>query len=274
MRVREFINLAMLLLVGLLVNHCAFHNDVMSLDEGGRLAKTANLKAQEFEDRLDQASQELETKMERLDERFEEAGERLEDSFEKGGIEKSTQIPSADGKLNISVTYKFSTGDNTADSLMFMEIPGDLMLALGETGTGKLDLNEWGSSEMKSPIFTVQDSGQLRIELSDGKMPDRAEVAMPSEITEVAFGADEAMLLTLEPSGAELHLDSAVEKIAIKRSGEWVTLTSPHWTVRLKGLKGVLKIFGEENNSLGEMKAEGKTEITYNAAGNGEGGAQ
>lgn len=274
MRVKEFIYIAMLLLAGLLVNRCAFHNDVMSLEKADRIAKTADLKAQEFEDRLDQASQELETKMERLDERFEEAGERLEDSFETGGIEKSTQIPSADGKLNISVTYKFSTGDSTADSLMFMEIPGDLMLTLGETGTGKLDLNEWGSSEMKSPIFTVQDSGQLRIELSDGKMPDRAEVALPSEITEVAFGADEAMLLTLEPSGAELHLDSAVEEITIKRSGEWVTLSSPDWTIRLKGLVPGLKVLGADGNDLGELKAVGTTEITYDASKDSEGGAQ
>ncbi len=274
MRVKEFIYLAMLLLVGLLVNHCAFQKDVMSLDEGDRLAKVADLKAHELEDRLDQASQELNEKMERLDERLEEAGERLEDSINSGGVEKSSQVPSADGKLNISVTYRFPGEDYTTDSLLFMEIPGDLMLTLGAGETGKLALNEWGESGMKSPNFTTNDNGRVSIGLADGEMPAKADATLPSEIAEIVFRADEAMLLTLEPSEAVLHLDSAVKNITIKRSGEWVTLTSRDWTIRIKGLQPDLKVVGADGNDLGELKAVGTTEITYDASKDSEGGAQ
>jgi hypothetical protein len=277
MRVKEFIYLATLLLVGLLVNHCAFKSDISQFEPARSLltvGERVEQRAEDMDRHMEQVSKDLDEKMERLDNKLEEAGERLDGTGTEGGIEKSTQVPSADGTLNITVTYKLPSEDNAVDSLMFIEIPSDLMLTLGETETGKLDLNEWGSSEMKSPIFTVQDDGQLRIELSDGKMPDKADVALPSEITEITFGADEAMLLTLEPSGAELHLDSAVENITIKRSGEWVTLTSPYWTIRLKGMKPDLKVVGAEGNDLGELKAVGTTEITYDAPKDDEGGAQ
>lgn len=274
MRVREFIHLAILLLVGLLVNHCAFQKDVMCLDEGDRFAKTADLKALEFADRLDQASQELEEKMERLDERLERAGERLEGSFESGGVEKSTQVPSADGKLNISLTYRFRSGGNATDKLMFMEIPGDLMLTLGAADAGMLALNMWGESGMKSPYFAADDNARVSIGLADGEMPEKVSAVLPSEIKAVTFGADGTVMLTLEPSRAVLHLDSAVENITIKRSGEWVTLASPDWTIRLKGLQPDLKVVGGEGDDLGELKAAGKTEITYAAPIGGEGGAQ
>lgn len=274
MRVKEFIHLAVLLLVGLLVNHCAFQTDVMCLGEGDRIAKTADLKAQEFEDRLDQASQELEAKMERLDDRLEEAGERIESSLDNGGVEKSTQVQSASGKLNISVTYRLPGGGNATDKLKFMEIPHDLMLTLGAADAGMLALNMWGESGMKSPNFAADDNARVSIGLADGEMPEKAEATLPGEITEITFGADEAMQLVLEPSEAVLHLDSAVEEIKIKRSGEWVTLTSPDWTIRLKGLVPGLKVLGADGNDLGELKAEGTTEITYVAPEGGEGGAQ
>ncbi len=274
MRVREFIQLATLLLVGLLVNHCAFEKDVMSLDVADRIEKTADLQAKELEDRLDQASREIDEKMERLDDRLEEAGKRLEGTIENGGIEQSSQVTSAGGKLNVSITYRLPSDGWPAGSLMFMEIPRELALTLNALESDKLTLSLWGASEMKSPNFTADDNGIISVRLADGDMPEKAEAKLPGRITKITFGADEAIQLVLEPSEAELHLDSAVKEITIKRYGEWVTLTSPEWAIRIKGMKPDLKVVGADGEDLGELNAVGKTEITYIPSNNGEGGAQ
>jgi len=264
----------MLLLVGLLINHCAFEKDVMSLDVADRAEKTADLQAEELEDRLDQASREIDEKMERLDERLEKAGERLEGTIENSSFEQSSQVTSADGKLNISITYKLPSDGWPAGSLMFMEIPRELALTLNALESDKLTLNLWGASEMKSPNFTADDNGIISVRLADGEMPEKAEAKLPGRITKITFGADEAVQLVLEPSRAVLHLDSAVEEITIKRSGEWVTLADPDWAIRLKGIKGGLQIVDDGGAQIDELKAEAIGEITINNPGAEEGGAQ
>ena len=51
-------------------------------------------------------------------------------------------------------------------------------------------------------------------------------------------------------------------------------MTSPDWTIRLKGLKPDLKVVDADGEDLGELKAVGTTEITYTAPKDSEGGAQ
>jgi uncharacterized protein YukE len=281
MTVREFMNLAVILLLGLMVNHCAFRNDVTEVGGNERslraIGERLDRQSERLQDNLDQTSQELEQKMERLDQRMEDIGERTDSNNSETGADPARQIettttrqenPTGDVNLNLAVKLRSAAG---GEKVIFSENPAETLILLGAGESGKLTLDLAGKSAMETPDIHEDDSGRISIGYC-GEVPAKVQAALPQGIAELIFGEDEAVLLALEPSGAVLHLDSAVGKLNIKRSGEWVTLSHQDWSIRIKGLSTPLSVVDADGTELGKLDA-GKAAKLSIVLGN-EGGAQ
>jgi hypothetical protein len=278
MTVKEFVNLAVILLLGLMVNHCAFHKDVSDFSTAGKLEKVDQRlqdSADKFDQRMEKASQEIEQKMEHLDQKMNEAGDRIDETVSgtsnaAPGLETTTtKQQGADGQTSLSMTTKLP-GTEGGDKIIFMQLPAELLIVLGEGEAGKLKLDLSGSG-VEAPDIS-NNGGRVDISFA-GETTTKAQAAFPQGIAELLFGEDEAVRLTLEPTEAVLHLDSAVEKLNIKRSGDWVTLSHQDWSVRIKGLTIQLRVVDADGAELGKLDAGKASELSIVLPG-AEGGAE
>jgi hypothetical protein len=282
--VKEFINLAIILLLGLMVNHCAFDNDITQYEPSRSLRtidERIEQRAENFDQRMNQVSEELDQKMERLDQKMEKLGDSMdmdvdiekpeaESEIEKGVKITSTRTESPGGETTLAIVGDLADF-GSVKSFEFTQIPAEMLVVLNGCAPSIFMLNMSGGGEIESPDITDEGAGRIIIDFS-GAMPKSAQATLPPGIAEVFFGEDEAVRLALEPSGAVLHLDSAVGKLNIKRSGDWVTLSHQDWSVRIKGLTQPLQVVDADGAELGKLDAGKASELSIVL--DGEGGAQ
>lgn len=278
MTVRDFMMLALILVVGLMFNRCVFegkpayrlddrskriiiHNG-QSLEESlDRLDKRMNKLGEDMERRGEELEKRLERQSEELDKTMEKAGETLEKSL-KGADSGKKTAPSS-----VTITRNLREG-----APLHLVLPSTCTKTTVEWGgqSGK----QWrisltGDGEVDAPdITTDKEKGFTAISFGERK-PETVELALPARPFRLTIKEPDFIDVELLDGELALRL-GRIGNVKAVREGDSLTLSGKGWTVALTGIEPPVRAVDSVGRVLGEFGDDGEATLETG----GEGGAQ
>ncbi len=278
MTVRDFLMLALILVVGLMFNRCAFEGKpAYKLDDHGkRIVIHHSQSLEDSLDRLDQRmnefGEEMERRSEEMEKRLERQSEEMDKTMEKAGETLEKSVEGAD------------TGKKTAPSSVAITrnlrggVPLHLVLPSACTKTtvewGGQSGKQWrisfsGDGEVDAPeITTDKEKGFTAISFGERK-PETVELALPERPFRLTIKQPNFIDVELLDGELALRL-GRIGKVEAVREGDSLTLSGEGWTVELTGIKPPVRVVDSVGHVLGEFSDDGEAMLETGV----EGGAQ
>lgn len=278
MTVRDFMMLALILVVGLIFNRCAFdEKPVYDFDHGGtKVVIRSDRSLEESLDRLDQQlnefGEEIDRQAEDMDERLERQSEALDEAMEKAGEKLEESMDGADAgessaPSSVAVTRILRDGS-----------PLHLVLPSACTQTtvkwGGEDGPQWrialtGEGEVDAPEIAVdKEKGFTTIAFGERK-PETVKLALPARPFRLTIKEPDFIDVELLDGELALRLGRIGNVKAVREGGNF-TLSGEGWTLALTGIEPPVRAVDSVGRVLGEFSDDGEAMLETGV----EGGAQ
>ena len=300
MTFKDITVLALLLVIGLLFNRCAFRGDAFD----SRRAEHAADRAAKHAERI---ASDMEKNMEEFGERMDEFGERMGEFGEhmgKAGEEFGEQM----GKLGEGIGESFEGIDEEAKGItasldnddgvggkpetvrlsitrelanpveidLALDVPaicGETALDFGRSRKSTLGVTAVGSGELQSPDISPVDSETIALSFR-GETPGALTLKLPRNVPYVRF-EEPQIKLALSENALLMKLDAAsVGSLKVTRSKRKLTVKHADWQLTITGISQPLALMGLDGEMLGRVEANKRGEVEFDFADENQGGAK
>ena len=287
MTFKDITVLALLLILGLLFNRCAFEGDAFD----GRQVKHVERIVLDFEKDMEEFGERMEEFGERMDEAGEEFGEQMEElgesigeSFEDFGSEPQEAITirlnGDDGADRESKTVELnitSQLDAPVEIDLALDVPAicvETALDFTRTRKDEMGIKAVGSDEMESPEISSVDSETVALAFY-GETPSALTLELPRNVPYVRFAKPQLVKLARSNNALLMKLDAAsVGSLSVARSKEALTITHADWELIITGITQPLALMSMDGEGLGRVESNERGEIEFDFANENEGGAK
>ncbi len=302
MSFRDITMLALLLVIGLIFNRCAFHGDAINLTHSERVAqrtiKQAERAAEQVTRQAEQAAKDLERSAQRLNERMDEFSERMGEFGERMGefgeeigekmervgehigeeFEDAGEVPAEDAatelnidvaaetktaKVTLSVTHGLGVAPNIDLALDVPVLCRQTSLAFGRERKRTLSITTIGGDGLQSPEIAPVDSETVALKFR-GETPRELSLELPRNVPYVRFALPQAVKLALSEDMLLIKLDApAVGSLKVTRSKKLLTVRHADWTLNISGISQPLRFMGLDGTMFGGVGADQKGEVGF-----------
>lgn len=294
MTFKDITMLALLLVIGLFFNRCAFKGDVFEARRGEHPADKAARHAERIASDMEESMDKFGERMDKLGERMGEAGEefgeqmgevgeRIGESFEGLGdeLEEDIAIHLDDGNgagvksetVEISITSELAAAIEIDLALDVSVICDETTLDFGRSRKSELGVTATGGGELQSPGISSVDSETIAL-VFYGETPSALTLELPRNVPYLRF--DEPQLkLALSESALLMKLDAAsVGSIKVARSKKALTVKHADWQLTITGISQPMALMGLDGEMLGRVEANKRGEVEFDFANGNEGGVK
>ncbi len=294
MTFKDITMLALLLVIGLLFNRCAFKGDAFDVRPGEhaadkaarhaeRIASDMEESMEKFGERMDEFGERMGKAGEEFGEQMGEVGERIGESFEDidEELEDITASPdddNEDGRKSEMVELSFTSElANPIEIDLALDVPAicdETTLDFGRARKSTLGITAAGSGEMQSPGISSVDSETIAL-MFLGETPSGLTLELPLNIPYVRF-EEPQLKLALSENVLLMKLDAAgVGSLKVARSKKVLTVKHTDWQLTITGISQPLALVNLDGEMLGRVEANKRGEVEFDfTPDENEGGAK
>jgi hypothetical protein len=280
--------LALLLVVGLFFNRCAFEGDAFDARQSERAADRATKHVERIVSDMEVSMEEFGERMgeagEEFGEQMGEFGESIGESFEDSGDEPEEDITvyldddkEADRKsetIELSITSQLDAPIEIDLALDVPAICGETALDFGRARKNALSIAAVGSDEMQSPGISSVDSETITLAFR-GETPSALTLKLPRNVPYVRFEEPQQVKLALSENTLLMKLDAAsVGSLKVARSKKALTIKHPDWQLTITGISQPLALMGLDGEMLGRVESNKRGEVEFDFVDENKGGAK
>jgi|GEM_PF-3080540 len=287
MTFKDITVLALLLVVGLVFNRCAFEGDALGERQVKHIERiVADIEGdiEELGERMEEFGEHMGKAGEEFGEQMGEFGESIGESFEDSGDETKADITlhSGDGNgagkraktVELRITSQLDAPVEIDLALDVPAICNETALDFGHARKGELGVRASGNGELKPPGISPVDSETIALAFY-GEAPSALTLELPRNVPYVRFEKPQQVKLALSEGALLMKLDAArVGSISVARSKKALTITHADWKLTITGISQPLALMSLEGETLGRVESNKRGEVEFDFANGKEGGAK
>ena len=294
MTFKDITMLALLLVVGLFFNRCAFKGDVFDAREAKHVERIVSdmevsmeefgEQMGEFGERMGEFGAQMGEASGEFGEQMGEFGESVGESFVNSGDESEEDITvyvdDNNGADRKSDTVELRLTSELADPIeidLALDVPaicGETTLDFGRARKSTLGIGAIGSGAMQSPGISSVDSETIALAFY-GETPSALTLELPRNVPYVRFEKPQQVKLALSENALLMKLDAAsVGSLKVARSKKALTIKHPDWQLTITGVSQPLALMNLDGEMLGRIESNKRGEVEFDFANENEGGAK
>ncbi len=250
MTVRDFVMLALILVVGLAFNRCAFEGRPVFENEHGASHMSS------------QTDESLEEPFDRIDRQLDEFGEAIERKSEEleRRLERTIGRAEDDNSARSSVTITKRLRDGSDLHLVLPSACEQTILDWGEMEKPRWSISLSGDEELDAPDISYDKAkGSTTIAYGE-RTPVTVKLALPSVPFRLTIKEPDFIDAELLPGELAVRLGRIGDVNAV-RQGDRLTLSGDGWSLVLNGIKLPVRIVDSVGRVLGEFAADAEARL-------------